>query len=99
VRRRRSGQPPSGSLLDSSHTAGALLFLRHLQSLKGLEGVPGFDRSSQSAEGVFLRFNIDFFNVFNMPGTVLPDATTGIVSNQFSNNSPRVLQVTGQLTW
>jgi carboxypeptidase family protein len=50
-------------------------------------------------EGMFLRFNIDFFNVFNMPGTNTPDANTGIITNQFSNNSPRVLQVTGRLTW
>ena len=50
-------------------------------------------------EGMFLRFNIDFFNVFNMPGTALPDANTGIITNQFSNNSPRVLQVTGRLSW
>jgi hypothetical protein len=50
-------------------------------------------------EGMFLRFNIDFFNVFNMPGTNLPDVNTGIITNQFSNNAPRVLQVTGRLTW
>ena len=50
-------------------------------------------------EGMFLRFNIDFFNVFNMPGTNTPDVNTGIITNQFSNNSPRVLQVTGRMTW
>src|SRR5262249_46854529 len=50
-------------------------------------------------EQIFLRFNIDFFNVFNMPGTRLPDSTTGIITNQLSQNSPRVLHLTGRLTW
>jgi hypothetical protein len=50
-------------------------------------------------EGMFLRFNIDFFNVLNMPGTRLPDATTGIITNQFSQNGARVLQLTGRLSW
>jgi carboxypeptidase family protein len=62
-------------------------------------------KSVRLNESVFLRFNIDFFNVFNMPGTTMPVAesgiqsTTGIVTKQFSDNSPRVLQVTGRLTW
>jgi hypothetical protein len=56
-------------------------------------------KSVQLKEGVFLRFNIDFFNVFNMPGTAMPNVNTGIITNQFSDNSPRVLQVTGRLTW
>ncbi len=55
-------------------------------------------KSVQLKEGIFLRFNIDFFNVFNMPGTAAPNAE-GIITNQFSDNSPRVLQVTGRLTW
>jgi hypothetical protein len=50
-------------------------------------------------EGTFLRFNIDFFNVFNMPGTAMPSETSGVITNQFSDNSPRVLQLTGRLTW
>jgi hypothetical protein len=56
-------------------------------------------KAIQLREQVFLRFNIDFFNVFNMPGTRLPDSTTGIISNQLSQNSPRVLQLTGRLSW
>jgi len=56
-------------------------------------------KSIRLREAMFLRFNIDFFNVFNMPGTRLPDSTTGIITNQFSAsgagaNSPRVLQLT-----
>jgi hypothetical protein len=51
-------------------------------------------------ETVALRFNIDFFNVFNMPGTTQPNATTGIITNQFSESgSSRVLQLTGRLSW
>jgi len=56
-------------------------------------------KSIQFREQVFLRFNIDFFNVFNMPGTTLPNATTGIITNQFSQNSARILQLTGRLSW
>lgn len=56
-------------------------------------------KSVHLKEGMFLRFNIDFFNVFNMPGTTLPNATTGIILNQTSQNSPRVLQLTGRLSW
>jgi len=50
-------------------------------------------------EQLFFRFNIDFFNVFNMPGTTLPNSTTGIITNQLSQNSPRSLQLTGRLNW
>jgi hypothetical protein len=55
-------------------------------------------KAVQLRESVFLRFNIDFFNVFNMPGTFMP-GTDGFVTKQFSDNGPRVLQVTGRLTW
>jgi hypothetical protein len=56
-------------------------------------------KSIRLREQVYLRFNIDFFNVFNQPGTRLPDSTTGIITKQFSQNSPRVLQLTGRLNW
>ena len=56
-------------------------------------------KSVELREGMALRFNIDFFNAFNMPGTNMPDSTSGILSNQFSDVGPRVLQVTGRLTW
>jgi hypothetical protein len=56
-------------------------------------------KAIQLREGIHLRFNIDFFNVFNAPGMTMPNATTGIVTNQFSQNSPRVLQLTGRLSW
>jgi hypothetical protein len=56
-------------------------------------------KSIRLREQMFLRFNIDFFNVFNMPGTRTVDSTTGIILNQLSQNSPRVLQLTGRLSW
>jgi hypothetical protein len=46
-----------------------------------------------------LRFNMDFFNVFNHPGTPLPNPDTGIISLQNSNNAPRQLQWTVRLNW
>ncbi|MGH9657530.1 MAG: hypothetical protein ACRD96_03240, partial [Bryobacteraceae bacterium] len=56
-------------------------------------------KSVQVREGMHLRFNIDFFNVLNRPGTRMPDTTTGFITNQFSNNAPRVLQLTGRFSW
>jgi hypothetical protein len=46
-----------------------------------------------------LRFNMDFFNVFNHPGTPLPNPDTGIISLQNSNNATRQLQWTVRLNW
>ena len=56
-------------------------------------------KSIQLKEGMVLRFNIDFFNVFNMPGTAMPNAATGIITNQFSDVGPRALQLTARLSW
>ena len=50
------------------------------------------------AERAMLRFNADFFNVLNQPGTPQP-ATSGIVPLQNSANTPRQLQLTLRLTW
>ncbi|MCC6589207.1 MAG: carboxypeptidase regulatory-like domain-containing protein [Bryobacterales bacterium] len=50
-------------------------------------------------ERVIFRFNIDFLNnVFNMPGTNVP-GSDGIILTRTSANSPRVLQLTGRITW
>jgi hypothetical protein len=46
-----------------------------------------------------LRVNMDFFNVFNMPGIPMPDASTGIIGLQNSDNGPRTLQWTLRLNW
>ncbi len=45
-----------------------------------------------------LRFNLDFFNVFNRPGTTMPKSS-GIITKQTSDNLPRVMQMTLRLTW
>ena len=45
-----------------------------------------------------LRINMDFFNVFNMPGITMP-AANGILSTQLSNNEARNLQMTIRLQW
>ncbi|MCL4402001.1 MAG: carboxypeptidase-like regulatory domain-containing protein [Acidobacteria bacterium] len=50
-------------------------------------------------ERLKLRINMDFFNVLNMPGTPMPNATTGIISLQNSNNGPRQLQWTARVSW
>ena len=50
-------------------------------------------------ERAVFRFNIDFLNnVFNMPGTNLPGGD-GIILRRTSANAPRVLQLTGRITW
>src|SRR5262249_32461833 len=59
-------------------------------------------KAIQFKEQMFLRFNIDFFNVFNMPGLSLPNPSntfSGVLLKQTSANAPRVLQVTGRLSW
>ena len=46
-----------------------------------------------------LRLNMDAFNVLNMAGTPAPNAGTGLISMQNSNNTPRQLQWTMRLSW
>jgi len=50
-------------------------------------------------EGWMVRFNIDFFNVFNHPGNPSAVAATGILSTRSSGMNPRVIQLTGRMTW
>ncbi len=50
-------------------------------------------------ERVRLRLNMDAFNVFNMPGTPLPNAGTGVLLLRTSSNGPRQLQWTLRLTF
>jgi hypothetical protein len=51
-------------------------------------------------ERVYFRLNIDFFNVFNVPGIPkTPDSTTGLIAAQFSGNGSRSLQFGLRLTW
>jgi hypothetical protein len=50
-------------------------------------------------ERLLLRINLDAFNVFNDPGTPLPDSNTGLISLRTSGQGARVLQYTARLTW
>jgi hypothetical protein len=46
-----------------------------------------------------LRFNIDFFNVFNHPNNPLAIADTGILSTRNSGSNARVTQLGMRFTW
>jgi hypothetical protein len=46
-----------------------------------------------------LRFNIDFFNVFNHPGNPAAIGGDGILDTRASGNPARVLQLTMRLSW
>jgi hypothetical protein len=50
-------------------------------------------------ERFFVRFNVDFFNVFNHPGNPSGVATNGVLGTRSSGQGPRVLQLTLRLTW
>ncbi|HUS06509.1 MAG TPA: carboxypeptidase-like regulatory domain-containing protein [Bryobacteraceae bacterium] len=51
-------------------------------------------------ERLFFRLNIDFFNVFNMPGIPkTPDSSTGIIDSSVSGNGSRALQFGLRMTW
>jgi hypothetical protein len=49
--------------------------------------------------GMFLRVNVDAFNVFNMPGETNPDPATGIQSFLKNYNPARQLQITARFTF
>ena len=46
-----------------------------------------------------LRVNADCFNILNMPGMTVPNAQTGILSTQLSQNEARNMQLTMRLQW
>jgi hypothetical protein len=50
-------------------------------------------------ERVVLRFNIDFFNVFNHPNNPTAVADTGILSTRNSGSNARVTQLGLRLSW
>ncbi len=50
-------------------------------------------------EGMFLRVNLDAFNVFNMPGENNPDVLQGIERYLNSANPARQLQITARFTF
>ncbi len=70
--------------------------------------VPGVRQWSQDAslfkvmpikERVNLRFNADFFNVFNHPGNVNSVTADGMQATRSSGNSPRTLQLSLRLSF
>lgn len=51
-------------------------------------------------ESMRLKFQADFFNVFNQPGTdFTPQDSTGTVLKNYSTNSPRTMQLSARFTW
>jgi hypothetical protein len=50
-------------------------------------------------ERVTLRFNVDFFNVFNNPNNPTSVAVTGILSTRNSGSAARVTQLGARLSW
>ena len=50
-------------------------------------------------EGVGLKINGDFFNVFNQQGTTGVNGSTGIITTTSSANTARIVQVSARLTW
>ena len=50
-------------------------------------------------EQVTLRFNLDFFNVFNHPNDPTSIADTGILSTRNSGVNARVTQLGLRLAW
>jgi hypothetical protein len=50
-------------------------------------------------ERVTLRFNVDFFNVFNHPNNPTSIATTGILSTRNSGSAARTTQLGARLQW
>ena len=56
-------------------------------------------KSTRLTEQVTLRFNIDFFNVFNHPNNPTGVAGSGVLSTQTSGTAARVTQLAMRLTW
>jgi hypothetical protein len=50
-------------------------------------------------ERVSLRFNADFFNVFNHPGNRIIVDATGVLSTRYSGQTARQVQLTLRLYW
>jgi hypothetical protein len=50
-------------------------------------------------EKVTLRFNVDFFNVFNNPNNPTSVAATGVLSTRNSGSAARVMQLSARLSW
>ena len=51
------------------------------------------------SERMLVRFNADFFNVFNHPGNPSGVSSMGMLSTRNSGQDPRQIQLTLRLTW
>lgn len=51
------------------------------------------------SETANLQFSADFFNAFNHPVDVNPNAITGLQDLSLQANAPRVIQLRGRITW
>lgn len=56
-------------------------------------------KSFKLAEKTSLQFSADFFNAFNHPLDVGPNATTGLQDLSVQSNDPRVIQLRGRISW
>jgi hypothetical protein len=56
-------------------------------------------KATRIAEGVTLRFNVDFFNVFNHPNNPTAVAGNGVLSTQNSGAAARLTQLALRLVW
>jgi hypothetical protein len=50
-------------------------------------------------EGPRLRLTADFFNAFNHPNNVNPNATTGLMDLAVQSNEPRIIQFSARFEW
>jgi hypothetical protein len=50
-------------------------------------------------EAARLRFTADFFNAFNHPNSVNPNATTGLMDLSVQSNEPRIIQFSARFEW
>ncbi len=50
-------------------------------------------------ESANFQFSADFFNAFNHPVDINPNATTGLQDLSQQANSPRIIQLRGRFTW
>jgi hypothetical protein len=51
------------------------------------------------SEKVTLRFNVDFFNVFNNPNNPTGVSANGVLNTRNSGSAARTTQLTARLSW
>jgi len=58
-----------------------------------------FFKNFSLSERTKLRFTADFFNFFNHPNDVNPNATTGLQDLSQQTNDPRIVQFSARIQW